>query len=357
MNNENITIKSERNVANINNVIEIVEKTQYDIFNNMFEYNTAIQISDDVECKIDGKKKSVNLNKELALTLDDETMFRELTLFDRAVHNAVCSLYNSGIESFTTEQVYKIIVGDSKARFNTKIRNHVEESLMTLRNRFVIIKFGEEGKQFHLLTQDGDEIIKVSNYILPLSKTTLRMRNGQKVDAWNLLTEPPLLNYARIKRQIETIAIEQLQVPLALTDNTIKLREFLLRKILLVKRKSLRNGKFRKNYENCNILKYEDIYELFGFSMDERSNKSNVQKKRLLEKCEVMFNYWMKETGMLAKWIYYKNKENEIIGYKLKVNLDKFKLKIEDIWDDEDEMENSSVDSKESEKIENEKDK
>lgn len=352
MNNEKMEIKSEMNIANINNVIELVEKTQYSIFNNEFEYNTSIPLSDNVP--VDGRKKFVNINRELALTLDDEIMFRELTPFDRAVHNAVCSLCYSGIDSFTTEQVYKILIGDSKARLNNKTKANVEESLKTLRNRFVIIKFEDEGEHFkiHLLTENGDVIMKVSNYILPLSKTTLRTKNGQIVDAWNLLTEPPLLSYARIKKQIETIAIEQLQIPLSLTEGTIKLREFLLKKILLIKRKTLRSGRFKKNYENCNILKFEDIYELFGFDRNDHSNKSSVQKKRLIEKCEIMLNYWMNETGMLAKWIFYKNKDGEVIGYKIKVNLNKFKLKFEDIWDDED----SVVDTeKESEKLENNK--
>ena len=348
MDNTMTVIKAEKSMSDVNEMINIVERTQYDIFNNMFEYgeNKKTLVSHKAEIKDDkGKKCFININKKLKLMLEDKTVFRELTPFDRAVHNAVCSLCYSGIESFTTDQVYRIITGNPDAKVTDKIRNMVEESIRTLRNRIVGIDFEEEGEYFgiNLLTENGDEITFVSNYILPLSHTILLLKNGQKVEAWNLLSEPPLLSYARIKKQIETIAVEQLQVPLPLTENTIKLREFLLQKVLLIKRKTPKSGKLRKDYKNCNILKFEDIYDLFGFDRNDHSSKSIIQRNRLIEKCETMFNYWIKETGMVAKCVYIKDNKGKHIGFKIKVNLDKFKLKVEDIWDDEDEIQCSLV--------------
>lgn len=328
-----IVIKAEKSINDVNNVIEIVEKTQYDIFNNEFEYDKDISLSDTVYCK--GVKKVVNINRQLALALEDETMFRELTPFDRAVHNAVCSLCHSGIESFTTEQVYRVLVGDAEAHFdnkNNKSKEIIEESLKTLRNRIVGIDFEEEGKYFgiSLLTENGNEITEVSNYILPLSHVTLLMKNGKKVEAWNLLSEPPLLSYARIKRQIETIAMEQLNVPLKLTQENIKLREFLLTRIMLIKSKTLRNGKMKKHFENCNIIRFETIYELFNIDEKDHSSKAINQRRRLRERCEKMLEFWVNETKMLSNFS--SIKEGNIIGYKLVINLDKFKLQAEDIW-------------------------
>ena len=46
---------------------------------------------------------------------------------------------------------------------------------------------------------------------------------------------------------------------------------------------------------------------------------------------------------MVAKCVYIKDNKGKHIGFKIKVNLDKFKLKVEDIWDDEDEIQCSLV--------------
>ena len=59
--------------------------------------------------------------------------------------------------------------------------------------------------------------------------------------------------HPKIKKQIETIAMEQLNVPLKLTEDNIKLREFLLTRVMLIKSKTLRSGRMKKHFENCNI--------------------------------------------------------------------------------------------------------
>lgn len=320
-------------------VVKLTEPTQNSIFKNRYPCNDKTQKEESiVYSKIEKKYIKIERFIRLKLVGEDVKLHKGFNEFDMAVHNAVCSFIDAGAEYFSTEQLYRVMAGNQKKQLKpgTNISEEIETSLYKMMATIVGISFNDECQKFGLDYRDehGNKLEKLIANMLSLQMTSVKMANGKNVDAWKILAKPPLYIYAKLKSQIETLNLSHLNIPLNVNGDNIKLREYLLGRVLMIKGNTSVKGNIRKRYGNCEIIKYESLFSLFGIPADSKTSDDIHKRERLLKKCEKVFAYWKEETGLLRNWGYVST-NGTVDGFKLKIDIEKLGSIREELWDTE----------------------
>lgn len=239
--------------------LESILPNKYIIVNNKLMNALALgQIEEGITNLSVSKNKKAKIVTQITLNYNDENIKiydkdKNFNPYDRAVHNAICSLWDAGNTSFTPDQVYRSMNGLTESEFvSPQSIEAITKSIDKSRGINVKIDYKDEAKSW-LKLKDGDldEFIK-EDRILPTQKTTVRTR-GLTVTAYKLGYKPLLYEYAQISGQVLTIPIELLNVK-GLLNNTkevILLREYLIRRIEIMK----------NNKNQSNKIVFSTIYE------------------------------------------------------------------------------------------------
>lgn len=322
-------------------VVKLTEPTQKAIFKNKYAYDDKTRLYRSVVYS-KNDRKYIEIEKSIRLKLLNDSIqihkgprFNE---FDMAVHNAVCSFVEAGASTFSIEQLYRVMAGNQKKQLkaNTNISKEIEHSLEKMMCTIVGIAFPDECKKFGLDLRDenGNSVVKVKSNMLNLKMVTVKMANGKQVEGWKILMEPPLYTYAKLKSQIETLNLSHLNVPLNINGDNIRLREYLLGRVLMIKGNTTKSGNIRKRYENCETISFDSLFEIFDIPKESPKSEDIHKRERLLEKCEKVFSYWKEDTGLLKDWGITMTDGTED-GFKLKIDIDMLGSIHDEIWDSE----------------------
>lgn len=304
----NRVIRTQKATSDINRGVCIMDSITHAIFNNKFNY-------DDKEVE-----PLKNNNTRLKLKQIDTNISAELNYFDKAVYDAICGLVYNEVYNFTTAYVYRMMLGNTEAYSNINFSN-IEESIYKLCN--IIINLSCK-------TSEGEAGVYkffISQHLLTLSQCRVILRNGKETDGWMITEEPALYKYARSIDKIECFKLELLKTSLAFTENNIKLTKYLFEEILKTKNGTQNNTR--------TVIKFPEIYQVVGIDKTDHSSKTAIKRKRILDKCEKIFNSWKNEAGILEKWGQVLD-GNKKTGYRFKIDLNGFKVLIIDDWGDGD---------------------
>lgn len=192
---------------------------------NVITYN---EFSSELECK----------NPNMELSNPDE-----YTAYDVVVQDAVISLYVAGNECFTPEAVYRTMTGATGDYYTQNISDDaidkIVESIEKMRRIRLTIDFSQEA---------AERNVNISSYKMDdmlLSLKRIRMKTagklgGTKITAYKFNSAPILYDYIqKVSKQIATVPIQRLQTKNAVrnTDSVIKIREYLIKRIELLKNK------------------------------------------------------------------------------------------------------------------------
>lgn len=321
MKKTNEVIRVGRTMNKVNRGISVTDVITNSLFKNEIKIGEQITIPNKVYFK--SNKKLVNITMQL--TYEDMDLARELDYYDKAVHDAICGLWYNGFHEFTTEFVYRMMIGDSGNQGGINVaRLRLENSINTLNN----IKLSLECKD-----DDGNSVLSINNNLIPMERCRVIIKNGSELDGWKLLSEPTLYQYAKSINRVECFKLELIKTPLAFTESNVKLVKFLFDRMLLIKSKVRKDGELWKRYKDCNVIRFTKLYEIVNIDDKDHSSKSCIKRNRILEKCDKVFDYWMNEAETLEKWVHIKEGKRNV-GYRLKVKLIGFKeLYISD-WGD-----------------------
>lgn len=198
--------------------------------------------------------------------------------YNRAVHDAMLSLYLAGNRHITAEQVYHEMHGYKTRSKNPdrKVLRDIVTAIETLACSRVYIDATNEAKArgYHFKkTQFSDNIIHTRG-------THLVLMDGREVYAYEILTVPVLYEYSQAKGQILNCDNEMLALPdgLYMTPDNVILQHFLLRRIEEMK---------GKNKLGC-VIKFDSIYEAL-----DAENASREDKKRIRQKTKTLLDNWV----------------------------------------------------------------
>ncbi|MBR5871599.1 MAG: hypothetical protein IKZ09_11250 [Clostridia bacterium] len=199
-----------------------------------------------------------------------------ITPYDKIVHDAVCSLYSAGNDTFTPEMVYRAMNGMIESEFvSPKSIRMIVDSLEKLRITDISIDYTEQVRMTN--PSDAFDAARVSGSMLMMQKVTVST-GGVTKWAYRLAASPIVYEYSKLIKQIIPIRLDLLNTKETTrsTDTVIIIRQYILQRVELMKNK--------KNNMNSRIISYDSIYELLN-TPDDRKLRATIrsQTERLLD--------------------------------------------------------------------------
>ena len=206
---------------------------------------------------------------------------KRLTVFDKRVLIAANALYNSTGEIMTVSQIYETMGNDNRP--NKREIERIYTSLEKMR----LIPISLDNTSEHELYPNIEKFI-YNGVILPWDSMDAII-NGQRVDgAIRLFIEPPLITFAKSRKQVTTIPRKLLASPINKTEMHLLIDDYLIERI-----SRLKNGHAKLS----NKLLYATIYEKAGITGRMQKNRAKETVLKYLEhykKCGFINDY--KET-------------------------------------------------------------
>ena len=179
--------------------------------------------------------------------IQDISITKQLTEWDKRVYIAVGSLFNGGNEAMTINQIYTLMgnTGDPNARQIKRINESLTK-MAAARLYIDNVKERDAGYKYPLFKYDAP--------LLPFERLEVTHR-GKTATAVKLLREPPLISFARDRKQCTTIELKTLQSPVSKTDNNLRIDDYLLERIAHMKKNPALSRKilFKSICEACRI--------------------------------------------------------------------------------------------------------
>lgn len=218
---------------------------------------------------------------------DDITITKRLLPFDKRVYIAVAALFNARNNVITLSQIYYAMgyTGRPAAKHLTKINDAITK--MTGARIFFDNEQETAKYKYTRFKYDGS--------LLPLERGTAIV-NGQLADAAiHIFREPPLITFAKQRKQITSIDVKLLQSPINKTDANLLIDDYLIERISKAK-----NGKPR----NCRIL-FKTLYAKTGIATKKQEQRAPDKIKRYLEHYQqeaFITRFTMEKDGITVHW-------------------------------------------------------
>ena len=186
---------------------------------------------------------------------------KELTSFDREVHDAIVTLYVEGGNKYiTVNMIYQMMTGKRGAHCSPIQAEEISKSITKMMVSRAIINVRDEA------TFRGVTECNYDSNILNVKRCQVAI-NGQTAEAIKILDAPILYEYAKRRNQIGRFDVCLLDSPINKSKEVITLDGYLRRRILGMKGKS----KLSPN------IKYDTVYKHLEINA---GNDSATRKKR-----------------------------------------------------------------------------
>lgn len=219
---------------------------------------------------------TVDLSTDKKITLSNPNV----TPFDMAIIDSVCTLQSFGYEAIYPELIARILSGDQKATYISQKRvSEIIESLDKLSMIRIRIDYTEEIKAYRKLRRVDEGYLE--SYLLPLDKIKIKLAsNGKELTGYKLLRTPAIFEYAEKLGQIISVPIELLETQDEIkdTDDVIILKRYIIKRIEQIKHDNDLNSN-RISYEWYDKDKRKGLYQDLGYHEEDFSNWREKKRK------------------------------------------------------------------------------
>lgn len=240
----------------VNNRLANVITSPAVVFNELIDYNA-------------GGKKSANIRSCFSINYEGAdpaiSLSQPVTPFDRSIFDTAISLLLSGNRIFTPAVLHRAMTNMTEANDpSPQQKGAITKSINKMRFENIHIDCKEELERMNA-TIDGKKVTGggIDDYMLPLRVVTVNA-GGKEMKAYQFIDEPIIYKYALATKQILTIPAECLSIMqvdaktkkvtanrIKLTDTRIIIRDYLLRRIAVMKGKT----------KTSNHILLDDMYE------------------------------------------------------------------------------------------------
>lgn len=213
------------------------------------------------DCKVD-IWYSINFD-----ALEDISVSKRLLPFDKRVYIAVASLFGAGNDVISLTQIHYAMgnTGRPKAEQLGKIRDAIKK----MNSATITVDNSQEIEAKYKYAQ-----FKYRGSLLPFEMVEASVNGKLTEAAIHIFREPPLVSFAKQRRQIATIPMKLLQSPVNKTDANLQLEDYLLERISRIK------------------LKREPGRILYGTLFKAAGIETKMQRQRAPEKIETYLKYY-----------------------------------------------------------------
>ena len=254
-------------VSRVNKVDFPLDKVNSNVW-KLLEHDTGGQIAFAVEKQASKKPMNIYYSINFDALDKDISVSKRLEPFDKRVYAAVDALHRAGNVLISFSQIHYAI-GNITRPAKTDIER-IRKSVYKMRGANVYINNEEEAKAYKY-----DKVV-IDGPLLP-SFMKSGIINGKHVDeALALICEPPLMHFARRRKQITTIELKLLETPVSKTDQNLLIEDYLLERIAHAKKGTL----------STKVL-YETLYE-------EAQITTSKQRQRAWNKIQSILDHYVK---------------------------------------------------------------
>lgn len=245
-----------------------IDKVNRDIW-GLLEYNSkSPKTSQRYNVAKRGSEKPIDIFYSLDFSgLEDVTITRKLEPYDKRVYITVAARFNAGYDTMTIQQIYKDM--QHKGRAGASDIKKINESLTKMAQAWLSIDNILEAQIYNY------DHLKYDGPLLPMERVQGVINNQIADAAIHVFREPPMVWFARKRKQFTTINAKLFDTQLSKTNANIALEDYLIIEISRI-----------KNGNRDNKMLYETIYE--------NSNiKTQKQKQRAPEKIHKLLTYYV----------------------------------------------------------------
>ena len=248
----------------------------------LLERDTAGQIMFRAEKA--GSKKEINILYSIDFDALGEgvKITKRLMPYDKRVYIAVSALFNAGNSIITLTQIYYAMGYTGRPGSNDLERINASITKMLGANIYISNEQEAAAYKYDKFVYKGS--------LLPYEQVEA-VANGQLVDAAiHLFREPPVITFAKQRKQVTSIDVKLLQSPISKTDGNLLIDDYLIERISRAK-----NGK-----QPHRIL-YKTLYEKAKITDKKQRQRAADKIKRYLEhyqKCGMITRYTMEADGI-----------------------------------------------------------
>ena len=223
-----------------------VDKVNKDIW-HLLETNPNGQVTIAYNVAKKGNKKPIEILYCLDFSqLHNVSITRKLEPYDKRVYLSIAAIFNHGYDVMSIQQIYNGM--GYKGRVGARDIQKINTSISKMNGAHLYIDNLAESNvyKYDHFTYDG--------VLLPMERIQAIVK-GQTADAViHVFREPPMVSFARERKQITPIDIKILDTPLNKTSSNIELEDYLIEEISAI-RKGRRNNKmlYKTIYESTNI--------------------------------------------------------------------------------------------------------
>lgn len=189
--------------------------------------------------------------------------------YDRAVHDAVVTLYDNCIKHkqtpvMTADMVYRTMIHKTNTeKVSQQQRELVTKSIDKMRKNIYVYADASAEMKRRGVTINGKPIkeFKIDNFMINADKTTIKA-GGEEVEAFILRGEPIMLNYAKLTGQLITVKGSMLDIKVldskgkittvSVNNNEkrIAVKSYLLRRVEVMRNDEKRAADALRKYES-----------------------------------------------------------------------------------------------------------
>lgn len=193
----------------------------------LLERNTDGQIGIAVEKRASKKPITILYSINFDALGDNVSITRKLEPFDKRVYLAISALYNVGNAIISLSQIYNAM-GYTHRPGASDVKK-IADSIAKMAAAQININNTEEANAYKY-----DKFVYNAS-LLPMERLE-GVINGKAVEAAiHLFREPPLVSFARGRKQITTIEKKLLETPVSKTDQNLQIEDYLIERISHIK--------------------------------------------------------------------------------------------------------------------------
>lgn len=229
------------------------------------------------------KQISVYYTVDFSALEKDLTITKQLDPFDKLVYIVTGALYNAGNPVISLSMIYNAM--GYTGRPNSNDIEKIHRSVTKMRKTFISLNNKEESAAYGKAVRFYYE-----NYLLPCETIEARINGQLTAAAIKLHCEPPLIQYAKKKKQITTFPPALLQAPISKTTQNIQIQDYLIERIAHAK-----GGSGKKK------ILFSTIYEKAGITTVKQRQRAPEKICRFLDhfkSCQYIAGYKMEKDGV-----------------------------------------------------------
>lgn len=247
---------------------------------------------DNIPIAVENGKSNTELSIYYAINFDelgnDIAIAKKLLPYDKRAYVAIAALFNAGNEVVTLTQIYHAM-GFSGTPGSTD-RDKINNSITKMRSAQIRIDNSQESNSYKYpkFIYDGS--------LLPSERVTAIVNNQLAEAAIHLFREPPLITFAKERKQLTTLDIKLLQSPMSKTDTNLQIEGYLIERIARARNKT---GKPRILYQT--ILEQIYVTEMTPTKQKNLRTRLPNKVKKYLDyyiKCNNIKNYTSDTSGV-----------------------------------------------------------